>query len=215
MADNQKSESGRGSRRYTKEDWIRIALDTLISEGEENVKVLVLSAKLETSRSSFYWHFESRADLLDDLLEYWRSTNTKAIVDSASEPADTITSAIVNVFASWIGKGRFDTRLDFAVRDWARRSGSVRALLDQSDNRRLEALTKMFTGFGYPGEEAEVRARILYFTQIGYDALDHKEDWETRIGRARQYLLCLSGAEPSEHDLQRLDAVRRGPAAAG
>jgi len=47
-----------------------MALDTLISEGVENVKILLLSAKLETARSSFYWHFENREDLLDTLLEY-------------------------------------------------------------------------------------------------------------------------------------------------
>ena len=208
MAEKKKSGRGRGPKRHTKADWIKIALDTLISEGEENVKVLVLSAKMDTSRSSFYWHFDSRADLLDDLLEHWRSTNTQVIVDAAEAPADTINGAIVNFFASWISKGSFDTRLDFAVRDWARRSGSVRALLDKSDNQRLDALTEMFRRYGYADGESEVRARILYFTQIGYDALDQKEDWDTRISRAAHYLYCLSGKEPADADVERLNQVR-------
>ena len=174
MAEKKKSSRGRGPKRHTKADWIKIALDTLISEGEENVKVLVLSAKMDTSRSSFYWHFDSRADLLDDLLEHWRSTNTQVI----------------------------------AVRDWARRSGSVRALLDKSDNQRLDALTDMFRRYGYADGESEVRARILYFTQIGYDALDQKEDWDTRISRAAHYLYCLSGKEPADADVESLNQVR-------
>ncbi|WP_298839554.1 TetR/AcrR family transcriptional regulator [uncultured Roseobacter sp.] len=210
MAEKNSGTGGRNVRRITKDDWIRIALDTLISEGEENVKVLLLSAKMDTSRSSFYWHFDSRADLLDELLEHWRSTNTRVIVDAAAAPADTINAAIVNFFASWISKGSFDTRLDFAVRDWARRSGSVRALLDRSDNQRLAALTAMFARYGYAQGESEVRARILYFTQIGYDALDQKEDWDTRISRAWHYLFCLSGQEPSDADVSRLNAVRDG-----
>ncbi|MGB0411668.1 MAG: TetR family transcriptional regulator [Pikeienuella sp.] len=189
---------------------MKTALDTLISEGVENVKVLALSEKLETARSSFYWCFDSRADLLDSLLEHWRSTNTRAIVDSSQEPAETITGAIVNVYASWVGRGRFDTRLDFAIRDWARRSGSVRKALDMSDAARLDAITAMFERFSYPAGEAQVRARILYYTQIGYDALDQQESWETRMSRARDYLFCIAGRVPTETDVARLERLRDG-----
>lgn len=198
-----KKTKGRGPQRHTKADWIRIALDTLISEGVENVKVMVLSAKLETARSSFYWYFENREDLLDNLLTHWRDTNTKAIVDSTRQPADTITQAISNVFSSWVGQGQFNTRLDFAIRDWARRSGSVRRALDDSDAERLNALKEMFLRFDYEIDEADVRARILYFTQIGYESLDQRESKETRASRARHYLFCISGKEPSQQDVER------------
>ena len=204
MSDKKsKKARGRGPQRHTKQDWIRIALDTLISEGVENVKVMVLSDKMQTARSSFYWHFDSRADLLENLLDHWRQTNTQAIVTSAAEPADTITGAIVNVYASWVGSGKFDTRLDFAVRDWARRSGSVRRALDASDDARVEALTQMFLRYDYPQSEAAVRARILYYTQIGYEALDPQESWETRHTRVRDYLFCISGIEPTAEDIER------------
>lgn len=204
----KKNPKGRGPQRHTKEDWMQIALDTLISEGVENVKVMLLSAKLETARSSFYWYFENREDLLDNLLEHWRATNTKAIVDSSMLPADTITQAVVNVFASWVGKGQFNTRLDFAVRDWARRSGSVRRALDDSDAERLVALTQMFVRFGFVQGEAEVRARILYYTQIGYEALDQRESWETRVSRARDYLFCITGHVPTDDEVTQLHDLR-------
>ena len=199
---------GRGPQRHTRQDWIRTALDTLISEGVENVKILVLSTKLETARSSFYWHFENREDLLDTLLEHWRNTNTRAISESARLPAETVTQAIVNVYSSWFGEGQFNTRLDFAIRDWARRSGSVRRVLDLSDDARVAALTDMFRRFDYPQGEADVRARILYFTQIGYEALDQRESWETRVSRARDYLFCISGREPEQADIERIRALR-------
>lgn len=194
----------RGPARHTKEDWIQIALDTLISEGVETVKVLILSEKLQTSRSSFYWHFKSRADLLDHLLDHWRNTNTQAIISSAAAPAGSVTHAIVNVFTSWIVEGQFDTRLDFAIREWARRSGSVRRALDTSDNARVEALTEMFARFDYTPREAAVRARILYYTQLGYEALDQQESWDARMDRLWDYLYCLSGREPADADIDLL-----------
>jgi len=205
---NRKKPNGRGQQRHTKEDWVRTALDTLISEGVENVKILALSGKLETARSSFYWHFENREDLLDTLLERWRQTNTKALIKAAQHPADSITQAITNVYASWVGVGEFNTRLDFAIRDWARRSGSVRRALDISDDARIEALFAMFKRFGFNTGEAEIRARVLYFTQIGYDALDQRESWETRASRARDYLFCISGQRPSDADVERLQKLR-------
>jgi AcrR family transcriptional regulator len=173
------------------------------------VKVMVLSAKLGTARSSFYWYFENREDLLETLLAHWRQTNTRAIVDSSGQPAQTITQAVVNVFASWVGQGQFNTRLDFAVRDWARRSEAVRHMLDASDAERLQALTDMFARFNIGAGEAEVRARILYYTQIGYEALDPREDWDTRVSRARDYLFCMTGQSPSEGDIERLSQMRR------
>ncbi len=208
VTNNKKNTKGRGQQRHTREDWIRTALDTLISEGVENVKILVLSAKLDTARSSFYWHFENREDLLDNLLEHWRNTNTNALIESAHEPAETITAAIVNVYSSWVGEGKFNTRLDFAVRDWARRSGSVRRALDISDDERLDALAAMFSRFDYPAREADVRARILYYTQIGYDALDQRESWEIRVSRSRDYLFCITGRNPSDQDVENIRRMR-------
>lgn len=200
----EKKGRGRGPGRTTREHWIQAALDTLISEGVENVKVLLLAEKLDCARSSFYWYFSNRADLLESLLEYWQSTNTRALVSCANQPARSINDALGHLFASWICGDEFDTRLDFAIRDWARRSGSVRRAVDNSDSARINAICGMFERFGYPHHEADVRARIVYFTQIGYDALDQRESWETRLCRGHDYLYCMSGRKPTNREVKKL-----------
>ncbi|GAB5435904.1 MAG: TetR/AcrR family transcriptional regulator [Falsiruegeria mediterranea] len=211
MANTEKSDNskprGRGPSRTSREDWIQTALDTLISDGVDSVKVLTLAEKLECARSSFYWFFKNRTDLLNALLDHWQSTNTKALVDSTKRPADTINHALVQVYGIWVADGSFDTQLDFAIRDWARRSGSVRRALDMSDTARLDALTNMFQRYGYPKSEAETRARITYFTQIGYDALDQRETMETRAARGWDYLYCITGVKPSEEEFEALRKV--------
>lgn len=194
----------RGPSRTSREDWIQIALDTLISDGVDSVKVLTLAEKLECARSSFYWFFKNRTDLLNALLDHWQSTNTKALVESTRRPADSINLALVQVYGSWVADGSFDTQLDFAIRDWARRSGSVRRALDLSDTARVDALSDMFERFGYPKSEAETRARITYFTQIGYDALDQRETMETRAARGYDYLYCITGVRPTETEMSAL-----------
>ena len=191
----------RGPGRTNREDWLNTAMDTLISEGVEQVKVLTLAEKLDCARSSFYWYFKNRSELLNALLDHWAETNTKAIITSANQPADTINFALAKLYAGWLKGDTFDSALDFAIRDWARRSGTVRRALDISDNARIEAITSMYTRFGYSETEAIVRARTVYFTQIGYAMLDQREPKEVRSARSREYLFCMTGIQPTDEEV--------------
>ncbi|MCB1407486.1 MAG: TetR/AcrR family transcriptional regulator [Rhodobacteraceae bacterium] len=203
-SDDEQKSRGRGPGRTTREDWLNAALDTLVFEGVDSVKVLTLAEKLDCARSSFYWYFKNRSELLDALLDHWQTTNTKALIDAANHPAATINEALVTLYISWLAEGGFDTHLDFAIRDWARRSGTVRRALDISDTARIDAITGMFRRFGYPEGEADVRGRIVYFTQIGYAALDQRESWEARIARSKDYLFCMTGRRPTEIEARSL-----------
>lgn len=182
-----------GNIKVTRADWMNVARDTLISDGISQVKVLVLAERLGVSRSSFYWYFQSRQDLLDALLQHWSATNTEAIVRHTLLEAETITQAVCNVFHCFIDAGRFNNRLDFAIRDWARRSGAVRRALDASDQRRIAALKAMFVRFGYENTEALTRARTLYYMQIGYNDAELQETPEERLALVPSYLLVFTG----------------------
>lgn len=196
---------GRGPGRTAREDWLRLALDTLVTQGIDRVSVLHLARQLDCARSSFYWYFENRDALLDALLEHWQSTNTRALIESAEAPAESINFAVAHLMARWVAPGRFDTPLDLAVRDWSRGSARVRRAVEASDAARIAAIAAMFTRFGYPAAEAEVRGQILYFHQFGYDALDRREDWQTRLSRSRDYLFCLTGVAPSAEEVAALN----------
>lgn len=191
----------RGPGRTTREDWVQTAMDTLISEGVDQVKVLALAAKLDCARSSFYWYFKNRSELLEALLDRWAETNTKAIIAAASMPAETINLALAQLYAGWVSGQTFDTALDFAIRDWARRSGSVRRALDVSDGARIDAVASMFRRHGYDSDEADIRGRIVYFTQIGYATLDQRESWQVRVSRSRNYLYCMTGVMPTQEEV--------------
>jgi len=208
---NERRKPGvRGQGRTDREGWLKAGLDTLVSDGIDQVKVVALAEKLDCARSSFYWYFKDRSELLDALLAYWINSNTRAIVDAANQQAETINFALGNLFANWLAGSDFDTKLDFAVRDWARRSGPVRRAVDVSDSTRIEAIREMFHCHGYDPDEADVRARIVYFTQIGYATLDQQETWETRTSRAREYLYCMTGLEPTAEEIASLVEKTRG-----
>lgn len=192
-----------GHIKVTREDWLNVARDTLVNDGVAEVKVLALAERLEVSRSSFYWYFKNRKDLLAALLEDWEARNTRSIVTNALRPADNITGAVCNFFLCFVDPTQFDQGLDFAVREWARRDEMVRQRIDEADKARLSAVTEMFIRHGYSGYDAEIRARILYYMQLGYHALEVKEPMPERLARLEGYLRGFTGVEPDKDTLEK------------
>jgi AcrR family transcriptional regulator len=191
-----------GNIKVTRDDWLRLAQETLIAEGVDNVRILSLGRKLGISRSSFYWYFKSHQDLLDQLLDKWRVRNTPVIVEHASRPSRTITEGVLNVFECWINPNLFDPRLDFAVRAWARRAPDVRGSVNAADTERLDALSAMFLRHGYSDEDAKIRARVLYLTQIAYFSLEFTEAMPSRLRQVPYYVCNFTGHLPAEQELR-------------
>ena len=186
----------RGNVKVTREDWLELAAEVLVEHGVNHVKVLTLANRLGVSRSSFYWYFRSREDLLDQLLARWEGQNTRAILAHAARPARDICEAVMHLFECFIDPDQFDPRLDFAVREWARRDGEVRTRLDAADEARIAAIRDAFVSHGFEAVEAFTRARVIYFMQIGYYALVENEPFEARFSLLPHYLTAFTGVEP-------------------
>lgn len=210
--DDPSNEPLGGNVKVTKQDWLNVAIDTLISDGIEQVKVMTLAQDLSVSRSSFYWYFNSRQDLLNELLDHWLGMNTTAIENHSQMAAKSVTGAVCNLFSCFIDPSLFDTKLDFAIRDWARRSGKVRRILDQSDARRISAISSMFSRYDFSPTESLTRAKVLYFMQIGYNDAELQESLEERMKMLPHYLFAFTGHKPttSEMDIVRQKMLQLG-----
>lgn len=184
----------------TREDWVRAALQILIDQGAGEVKVLTLANRMGCSRSNFYWFFKDREALLAELLAYWQAKNTAAIVERAGRPVARISQGVLNIFDCWANPALFDARLDFAIREWARRSETVTIEVACADTLRLEAIADLFARFGASPKQAIVRARTLYFMQIGYYALSISETPAERMNLLSDYVVAFCGEVPDPAD---------------
>lgn len=185
-----------GHVKVTREDWLNLARNILVNDGVAEVKILVLANRLGVSRSSFYWYFTDRTDLLNSLLKEWETRNTAQIIDQCQMPAHSIAEAVCHFFLCFIDRTKFDQGLDFAVREWSRRDDALRARVDEADTSRIAAVTDMFVQHGYESHDADARARIVYFMQLGYHALEINEGLEARLSRVEPYLRGFTGREP-------------------
>ncbi|MDO6562095.1 TetR/AcrR family transcriptional regulator [Amphritea sp. 1_MG-2023] len=186
--------------------WLQAAYEALIESGLDAVRIQTLAKKLSLSRTSFYWFFKNRQQLLDALLTQWRNKNTGNFVAQTDAYAETIAEAILNVFDCWLDGDLFDSHYEFAVRSWALQSAEVTAQVAQADAQRLTALQQMFIRFGYQADEADVRARTIYLTQIGYISMKSAEDVTTRLQRISGYVEIFTGRAPEPRELERFYA---------
>lgn len=193
------NESGwRGSR----EGWLDAASEALLEAGVDSVKILPLAKKLGLSRTSFYWFFKDREELLDALLGRWREKNTGSLVRQALAPAETLAEAMLNVFDCWLDSNLFDSKLEFAIRSWALQSDDILAEVRKADQDRLDALRQMFMRFGLSEANADVRARTTYLVQIGYITMQTDEDIETRMQRIPDYVVIFTGTTSTDEELR-------------
>ena len=181
-------------RQLKRSDWTRAALETLVADGVEAVQVTTLSKTLGVTRGSFYWHFENRDALLSALLAEWRAKNTGMMAEALANCVS-LQEGILDLFAVWVDHEKYDPSLDQAVRDWARRSLDIRAIVETEDDGRVAAIAKFFERFGYEQTEAFIRARIIYFTQLSYYALDIDEPIAKRTSYLAAYYKCFTGRE--------------------
>lgn len=198
--------AGESGWRGSPEAWLGAAYELLLESGIDSVKILPLAQRLNLSRTSFYWFFEDREELLAALLALWRDKNTGNFIRQASAYAETLVEALLNVSDCWFDHALFDSRLEFAVRSWALQSPDVQAEVCQADQQRLNALLELFRRFGPDELAADVRARTVYLTQIGYISMQTSEDISIRMQRMPAYMEVFTGLAPQQREMDRFFA---------
>lgn len=190
----------------SRELWLGAAYESLIQSGVDAVRIQLLGKKVNLSRTSFYWFFKDREMLLSALVELWRERNTGNLIQQAGAYSESIAEASLNVFDCWLDQKLFDSQFEFAIRSWALQSADVAAEIASADQARIAALARMFTSHGFDAVAADVRARTIYLTQIGYISMKTREDLATRMRRIPHYVEIFTGAIPMPHELSRFYA---------
>ncbi|WP_372801541.1 TetR/AcrR family transcriptional regulator [Paracoccus seriniphilus] len=193
------SESAETGWRGSREGWLQTACQALMEGGIDAVKIQPLARQLKLSRTSFYWFFADREALLGALIDSWEQRTTDPLIKATQDYADSAAEAMLNVLACFLSD-MFDSKLEFAVRSWALQDDKVTERVKDADERRLSALREMLIRWGQREQDADIRARTIYLTQIGYISMRAQEDMETRLQRIPTYVEIYTGhtAEPRE-----------------
>jgi AcrR family transcriptional regulator len=176
-----------------REIWLDTAREALIEDGTAGVEINKLAKRLGVSRGGFYWFFNDRAQLLEELLGYWVQTSTVLFEKILQLPARNGIDKYLAMTHLWIDENEYDPKWDGAVRDWARTSPRVRKAVQAVDQKRIAVLEQIFNDMGYAGKEAHIRARVMYYHQVGYYAMGVEESRRERRALIPYYQKVLTG----------------------
>jgi AcrR family transcriptional regulator len=158
-----------GSPRLSAEDWIVAALDVMVDEGIGGVKIQRLCDRLGVTKGSFYWHFADLDTFLTEVARHWAESGAQLPGSIDDEPdLDRRLLLAMRLFANPRNRN-----LARAMRDWAQSDERARAAIRKSDEAIFEQVKSALKRRGFEDEEAEVRAKILYYSGVGYAHVGH------------------------------------------
>ena len=154
--------------------WIDEGLQALAAGGPDAVRIEPLAKALGVTRGGFYWHFQDRRALLEEMLDTWERTSVDEVIEHVESEGGDATARLRRLFALASSSDAL-LRTDLAVRDWSRREQTVAERLRRVDTRRMEYLRSLF-GAVFPDEDdVEARCMLAFSLWIGnhFIAADH------------------------------------------
>jgi AcrR family transcriptional regulator len=127
-----------------REDWLRAARLALLRRGPEAVRVEKLARALRVTKGSFYWHFNTRDELLEILLEEWEQELPDLLARMKGHTRRDALQLLFNYMLKTTELSeRGEAPSDAAIFSWASVSPAVRARVNAVEKERIAALKRL------------------------------------------------------------------------
>jgi AcrR family transcriptional regulator len=160
--------------RTPRSSWIDEGLRALAGGGPDAVRIETLAQALGVTKGGFYWHFDGRPALLEEMLDAWERVVIDEVIERVESEGGDARAKLRRLFAL-ASSSRDLLKIELAIRDWARRDKAVAKRLRRVDNRRMEYMRSLFGAFCPDEDEVEVRCLLVFSLFIGshFVAADH------------------------------------------
>jgi AcrR family transcriptional regulator len=160
--------------RTPRSSWIEEGLRALAAGGRDAVRIETLAEALGVTKGGFYWHFDDRRALLEEILEMWELVSVDEVIERVEGDGGDARTKLRRLSALAASSDEA-LKIDLAVRDWARREQTVADRLQRVDNRRMDYMRSLFSAFCPDADDVEARCMIFYSLWIGshFIAADH------------------------------------------
>jgi AcrR family transcriptional regulator len=152
--------------RTPRTSWIEEGLRALAAGGPDAVRIEPLAQALGVTKGGFYWHFDDRSALLEEMLDTWERVVIDEAIERVESEGGDARAKLRRLFALASSIGEL-LKVELAIRDWARREEAVAKRLKRVDNRRMEYMRSLFGAFCPDEDEVEVRCLLVLSMFIG------------------------------------------------
>src|SRR5260370_40865308 len=104
--------------RTPRSKWIEEGLRALAAGGPDAVRIELLAQALGVTRGGFYWHFDDRRALLNEMLDTWERTTTDEVIERVEREGGNAKAKLPRTFELTSSSDGLPA-IDLAVRNWS------------------------------------------------------------------------------------------------
>lgn len=164
--------------------WIEEGLRAFAGGGPDAVRIEPLARALGVSKGGFYWHFDDRRALLEEMLDAWERVMVDEVIARVEDAGGDGRAKLRRLTGIALSSDEVldmdPVKIDLALRDWARRDPAVARRLRRVDNRRMAYMRSLFGEFCPDGDEVEARCLLAFSLWIGNHLVAADHDGRTR-----------------------------------
>ena len=149
----------------TKEDWIRVGFDILISDGIGNVKIEAMARKLGVTKGGFYGYFSNRDVFLNAMLDDWELMHSSEIFDFVNNLTGNLSEKLEKLLYL-VDDANYDA-IELSMYSWGLHDPHAKKVIMRVVNERLKWIANLFLEGGFTEHEAERRAHIVHQFMAG------------------------------------------------
>ncbi len=135
-------------------------------DGMNGIIVEKMASKLKVNKSSFYWHFKSKKDFVEEIIAFWVATSTNEIITATEKKKS--------------GKEKFEKLIELAfkkepyldfiffLKRYASKNKNIQSIVEGIDDQRIEFTKNILMEMGFSAKEAKEKSSLFYKYLIGY-----------------------------------------------
>ncbi|HET53915.1 MAG TPA: TetR/AcrR family transcriptional regulator [Ignavibacteria bacterium] len=146
------------------EDWIKKGIELFSQGGIDALNVEKMATILNCTKGSFYHHFKSREDYIDQILEYYyksRKNMLEMIGKLYNSPIEKLSRVLIGVFKNPRGLD-----FEFQLRKLAETNEKAKIQLNNLERERITYVSVLLNDCGT--DNPQLRAEMIYHYYLGW-----------------------------------------------
>jgi AcrR family transcriptional regulator len=161
----------------TKEDWIDLGYRLFSEKGISGIVIEKMAEKLKVNKSSFYWHFKTKKEFIQNLIEFWVKNETEQIIQFTNNEKSALQKFKTLIKLSY--KKMPNQDFIFYLKRYAQKEKKIKSIIEKIDSERIEYVRELLKDIGYSEEDAAIKSSLFYKHLIGYHEMIRYEKQTT------------------------------------
>ncbi|MFK8036770.1 MAG: TetR/AcrR family transcriptional regulator [Crocinitomicaceae bacterium] len=149
-----------------KQDWVNLGFKLFSEKGISGIVIENMAEKLNVNKSSFYWHFKTKKEFIQQLIESWISNETEQIISLTNNEKSALQKFKTLIILSY--KKMPNQDFIFYLKRYAQKERKTKSIIEKIDFQRIEYLKNLLKEMGYSEQDANIKSSLLYKHLIGY-----------------------------------------------